>query len=384
MRGTKVNSQLLAEIRRYGKFDVSGCYNCGSCTVICNLVEDSGSFPRRSMQYGLLGLEAPLLSGLEPWLCYYCGDCSTTCPRQAEPAEAMMTLRRYLTARYDWTGLAAKIYSSTIWKIGSLLAVGFLVLLLFVFYHLYIAKLSLTDLASTSLGLEHMFGKISYFTLVVFLLPLLILASNALRMHRFIMYGGEKIKISPWLYLTELKTLILHTFTQRRLGDCTEKGRWVKHLLLFFGFVLMSVILIFFLKWFQTDKIYPLSHPQRWLGYLATFVLIYGSAESLLGRIKKREPIYRFSEPSDWTLPLLLLLTALSGIIVHILRYLGLSMVAHYAYLVHLIIAVPLLMVEIPFGKLAHLLYRPLAIYFQQVRAKALAPQTLEGVKEAA
>jgi hypothetical protein len=30
---------LLADIRRYGKFDPTGCYQCGSCTLSCDLVD---------------------------------------------------------------------------------------------------------------------------------------------------------------------------------------------------------------------------------------------------------------------------------------------------------------------------------------------------------
>jgi hypothetical protein len=41
-------------------------------------------------------------------------------------------------------------------------------------------------------------------------------------------------------------------------------------------------------------------------------------------------------------------------------------------YAIHLVIAVSMLVVEVPFGKWAHLLYRPLAVYFQAVREKAL------------
>jgi heterodisulfide reductase subunit C/quinone-modifying oxidoreductase subunit QmoC len=44
-------------------------------------------------------------------------------------------------------------------------------------------------------------------------------------------------------------------------------------------------------------------------------------------------------------------------------------------YVVHLMIAVPMLTVEVPFGKWAHLLYRPLAVYLAAVQAKAIEPQ---------
>jgi hypothetical protein len=40
-------------------------------------------------------------------------------------------------------------------------------------------------------------------------------------------------------------------------------------------------------------------------------------------------------------------------------------------YTVHMAIAVPMLAVEVPFGKWAHLLYRPLAIYVAAVRREA-------------
>ena len=61
-----------------------------------------------------MGLETKLESSLDPWLCYYCGECSDDCPRDAEPGETMMSLRRWLTSRYDWTGISRLFYRS--WK----------------------------------------------------------------------------------------------------------------------------------------------------------------------------------------------------------------------------------------------------------------------------
>ncbi len=115
---------LAAEVRKYGNFDPNACYQCGSCTVSCDLAKNSASFPRRIMQYVLFGLKDKLLSSLEPWLCYYCGDCSTACPRETEPGEAMMTLRRYLTGQYDWTGTSRKLYRSKAWQIAALILLG--------------------------------------------------------------------------------------------------------------------------------------------------------------------------------------------------------------------------------------------------------------------
>jgi heterodisulfide reductase subunit C/quinone-modifying oxidoreductase subunit QmoC len=51
-------------------------------------------------------------------------------------------------------------------------------------------------------------------------------------------------------------------------------------------------------------------------------------------------------------------------------------MPTYVAYVVHLMVAVPMLMVEVPFGKWAHLLYRPLAVYLSAVQVRARQPQT--------
>jgi hypothetical protein len=329
------------------------------------------------MRYVNLGLRESLRSSLEPWLCYYCGDCSTTCPREAEPAQAMMTLRRYLTAQYDWTGLASRIHRSARWAIGANLLVGVAVLMLVVFYHLYIVGLPFSQFVSIPLGVGHMFNMITVFTLTVFFIPLFFLVSNALRMYWLTMHSGNGVSIPLRLYLAEARTFILHALTQLRFRDCTDKGRWIKHSLLVSGCLLMFVILVFFLKWFQTDSLYPVYHPQRWLGYLATGALIYATGDILLGRLKKREEAHKFSDPTDWILPVLLLLTAVTGIAVHISRYLGFSFTAHFTYALHLAVAVPMLVIEIPFGKLSHMMYRPLAIYFQNVRERALQLQVL-------
>jgi hypothetical protein len=50
-------------------------------------------------------------------------------------------------------------------------------------------------------------------------------------------------------------------------------------------------------------------------------------------------------------------------------------MPTYVLYVVHLAIAVPMLAVEVPFGKWAHLLYRPLAIYIAAIKRNALESQ---------
>lgn len=374
----RVDPLLLTEVRKYGPFDAAGCFNCGTCTLACELAASPDAYPRRSLQFVLLGLAGPVRESLAPWLCQDCGDCSTACPRETRPRESMATLRRYLAAQYDWTGISAKIQSSRAMAFGSLAAAGLLVLALFAGYHLWVVGLSVSDLAAQSLGLSHMFPTITYFTLAVILLPLLLLGSNVVRMHRFVM-GGDGRKIPPSAYLSEARTLFRYAATQERAVKCPDeasRARMGRHRLLAAGGVAILVLLVFFLRFFQTDALYPLWHPVRVIGYVATAFLLYGSADIVIRRLEKKGEIHGRSEPGDFAFPVLLFLTAATGIAVHAFRYAGLPFAAHYAYLVHMVVSVPLLVVEVPFGRWSHALYRPLAIYFAAVRerAEALAP----------
>ena len=362
---------FLRRIRRYGHLDANGCLNCGSCTIVCDLSSDSASFPRRPIQYAILGLEGPLRGSLEPWLCHDCRDCSTPCPRDADPGEAMATIRRYLVGQYDFTGLASRICRSTAWRIGALTFTALLVLAIAYGYHLWKTGMTTAELVTVPMGLEHMFPKIATFTWIVFLLPLLFLFVGALRMRHFAMEGTN---VPPRAYAAELQTFFAHLVSHRKMRACPaeqREKRWLPHWLLAFAFAAMAVILVFALKWFQTDAILPLYHPQRWIGYLITAVMLFVPAAILLRRARGRPPNHRFSGREDLALPILLLLTALSGIAVHVFRYLDLVLTCHFAYAVHLAIAGPLLVIEVPFGKLSHVVYRPLAIYLQAVKDRA-------------
>lgn len=387
----KSDPNLLTEIRKYGDFDCNACYQCGSCTVVCNLAKNSVSFPRKLLQYGLFGLKKLLRGSIDPWICYYCGDCSTTCPRETEPGEAMMTLRRYLTAQYDWTGLSGKMYKSKVWELGALFVVGaFMTFLIWMFHGpLVTERVELNTFAPAH--------TVHAFDLILFCVLAFFLFTNAFRMYWFVMHQGksanipavirgfkedgfgvtehkgEKIRIPLRVFLLEIKTIIVNFFTQKLFLSCANnKGRWFKHLLLVSAYMLMLFLVVVLLLWFQTDNIYPITHPQRWLGYYATIVLLYCTVEIIIGRIRKREQIHKFSDFSDWMFPILLFLTTVSGILVHIFRYIGLPLATYYVYAAHLAIAVAMLAIEVPFGKWAHLLYRPLAVYFQAVRERAV------------
>ncbi|HWS22940.1 MAG TPA: 4Fe-4S dicluster domain-containing protein [Anaerolineales bacterium] len=368
----RADPNLLRELKKYGEAEIESCFNCGNCTAICPLATDETPFPRNNLRMVQLGLRDRLKSSLDPWLCYYCGECSATCPRKADPGEAQMTMRRWLTAQYDMTGLARLFYTSPFWEITSIVLVGLLVGWMFLLFAgpMVPNQVQLNTFAPVELihyGDWILAGFLTFFLL-----------SNVFRMYWFTLRKDSNIKIPFELYFMEAWNLIVHFATQKQFSKCDEeqkgfwqKKRWRNHMLLVSGYVLMFALVVGFLPWFQTDEIYPIYHPQRWLGYYATIVLLYGGADIIWGRIKQEHQSHRFSHLSDWIFPILLLLTTLSGILVHTFRYLNLPLATYYTYAIHLIILTPMLVLEVPFGKWSHLAYRPLAIYFQAIKVKA-------------
>jgi quinone-modifying oxidoreductase subunit QmoC len=200
------------------------------------------------------------------------------------------------------------------------------------------------------------------------------LISSALRMARLVMGPTLKESKIPFgMYFQELGTLITHFATQKRWRDCGDEdhNRWFKHLLLVSGYVIMLTLVVAFLWWFQTDNLYPIYHPQRWLGYYATAVLIYASGEALLGRRRRQEQIHKYSHPTDWLFPAFILVGSVTGILVHLFRYLAWPWPTYGMYTIHVMAMIAMLDTEVGIGKWTHLALRPLAVYLDAVKARA-------------
>ncbi len=386
--------ELLKEVRKYGKFDTNACLNCGGCTITCTLAtNDTPLSPRASLQYVRTGLRGRLLSSLDPWLCYYCGDCSTSCPRQADPGETMMTLRRFFTANYDWTGIAKKLYTSKIWEFAAIFLLAGVVFLIW-------ALLPGLGLPTTSDGMS--FNELApaeivhSVDIVVAILLAGLLLSFVFNMYLKTIRSDKSLKIPVKLYVTELGNMIFHFLFQWRFSECEKESvgfikrlregkynYWIIHFLLMSGYALLFLMIVFFLSWFQgKDESYNWWNIQRILGFYGTTVLILGTIYFLIRRIKKDSEKSKYSHTTDWTFVILLLLTTLTGIAIFICRINNAPLIGFYMYLIHLMVAIPMLMIEVPFSKWAHLAYRPVAVYFTRIKEKAIQLQQQELSKQ--
>jgi quinone-modifying oxidoreductase, subunit QmoC len=370
----RVNPKLIDDLEVYGAQDVRMCYHCGNCTAACPFSAEPYIFPRRSMRNLQMGLEKKLESGLEPWLCYYCGECTEQCPRGAEPGETMMSLRRWLTARYDWTGISRMFYRSGKFELLSVIVAALLTGLGFVLWAVFRAGGTGSIFHYDGPNAFMPESAIHLFDWGLAGVLLVLLLSNCARMWWFTLgrdsVGANRtIRVPLTAYISNLLQLPVHFFSQKRYAQCERKRPWAIHLALMLSYVTMLVLIVFFLGYMQSGP--AVDWRVHVLGYLATVGLLGTTIYALRGRLKKSEPLYKHSHETDWLFLALLIFVAFTGILQHILHRSGLDVAANVTYIVHLMGVVPMLGLEVPFSKWAHLAYRPLGMYFSKVRAAA-------------
>ncbi len=377
---TLVDTGLMTDLQRYGAADVSACFSCGTCTASCPLVSDDATFPRRMIRYAQVGMRDQLLSSKELWTCYACGECSETCPTQAEPSEFMAAARRYAIANYDRTGLARTMYTRPV--IGTLIAVALAALFAMFMYagHGPQATESLDIFGFIPEELIHDVG--IAVMVVVFAAGLLGVATMARAVSRangvtLRSIVGERAAVrrsagAMW------SALAVESLGQRRYrADCDADAsarpwylrRWFLHAATMWGFLglLAATILDYGLALVgikETGTPVPIWYPVRLLGTLAGIMLVYGTTMLIVQRYRGQERSLRHSTPADWTLLALVWITGVTGFALELALYLPSPPTwGYWVFLFHVAVAMELVILA-PFMKLAHAVYRPVALFF--------------------
>jgi ferredoxin len=372
----QVDPTFAKKLKKFGALKIDSCFDCGNCTAICPLTNDSTAFPWKMITYAQLGQEERILESPDPWLCYYCGECSESCPRQAEPAETMMAMRRYLTTRYDWTGVSKAIYTTKWAKYVFAAALSLITVLLVWLLHGPIVTTSVQLTTFAPLGVVHTGGIIFGVILGAILL------SNLGRMYWFTVKrrGAAQGKISPVRYIKEFKNVIVQFLTQSRYSRCTSRTAWANHLILMWGYTILFVLYAALLPLSMFNKLPPATDPIKLSGYFAFVALAYSVVYAMVGRIRKGDPSRKFSQATDWMFLILLLLAAVSGILLDAFVGLSMPLAVYVTFTAHLAIVVPLLALEVPFAKWAHLAFRPFGLYFSKLKEAQAIPNSAAGL----
>ena len=383
---TLIDTDLLSDVQRFGAADVSACFSCGTCTAICPLSDNDGTFPRRIIRYAQVGMRDELLSSKELWTCYHCGLCSDSCPTEADPGEFMAAARRYAIASYEPTGLARILYTRPV--VGSLIATA---VAMFFAVFMYAARGPQDDAASLTLfefipeELIHLTGIAVMGVMALAGLIGIVTMARRVARHEGVslttMLGGRAPLTRTISAL--FSALGVESLGQRRYReDCKDdppaepwyRRRWLIHALTIWGF--LGLLAATVLDWGlaltgvkETGTPIPLWYPSRLIGTLAGISLLYGVSLFMANRVRQVNRAAKVSTASDWLLLVLLWITGATGFFIEAALYLPEAPAwGYWVFLFHVAVAMEL-MLFLPFTKFAHAIYRPVALFFYALAA---------------
>ena len=360
---------FVKEIVGLGGDTLKKCFQCATCSVVCPISPDTKPFPRKEMIAASWGLKDRLVGNLDIWLCHHCGDCTTNCPRGAKPGEVLGAVRSYAIANYAVPKTLGKWVNSP----------KFLPILLLIPTAIFIVLGLITGLLDFTPGGEEI-AQAKFFStwlvdLIFIPLAVWVVAIFALGLKNFINDIHENALLEGKTDKKELEfgglimalirvipTILKHD----KFSECTEnKDRFLAHFLVFYSFIgLFIVTNIFFIALYgmQIHGPYSQWNPVKWLANISGVALIIGGVLMIWNRLSKTDQTTAYT---DWYLLGLVLGLGLTGMLTEITRMAGLAGITYWTYFIHLVFVFNLF-AFLPFSKLAHLVYRTVAMAYNE------------------
>jgi nitrate reductase gamma subunit len=331
------------------------------------------------IRYATVGLDDKLLSSVELWSCDYCGECTKTCPRDADPAAFMMAARRYAIQKYTWGKISNAMCNSKTMFYGTVASLSlFLASVIFIF-HGQISLGSVDLFSFIPMATVDRAGMITGTFVGLSALANLLIMKKYLSKHS----GGSSSRMNIRMASSKLaalaKVIVDEVAIQKSFHTCTDHNRYWAHILIVWGFVglLVATTLDYMIDAYGV----PLSmYLPRGVGIVAGVALVCGSAYFIYKRLEGKEEYASFSHFTDWTFLILLLVVGVTGFLLDLFILAATPILAYATYSLHLIVVFDLL-VTAPFTKFAHALYRPLALWTEELsRAATTTAQSREPV----
>ena len=381
----KPDGEFLHSILDEGGEDLKKCFQCATCSVVCELSTGRKPFPRKEMIWAQWGLKDRLMADPDVWQCHQCNDCSTQCPRGARPGDVLAAVRKQSVQHYAVPQFLSSWVNNTK-RFPLMLLVPVVLLAVALGLRGPVEKL-------LPFGEPHGFyagffphwliiGFYSFFTGLV----TLVAVAGVLRFWQAMKAADESSgTYAPKLgivssVINTLKSIFVHD----KFGKCTDNAsRRLSHLFAFYGFTALFVVTawaafdLHVMPFLGIDSFYPfgLLHPIKILANAGCVVLIYGCVKALSDR-KNREAESGAGISFDMIFLWLLLIVAVTGLCTEILRFIadpgehsagagGPQYAAFGVYFIHLVFVFGLL-VYLPYSKFSHIVYRTTALVYAE------------------
>lgn len=377
----KPDVNFINDVIASGGESLKKCFQCATCTVVCNVTPEDMPFPRKEMVQAQWGLQDKLFSNPDIWLCHQCSDCTAHCPRGAKPGEVLNAIRKMSIAKYAFPGFLGKMVGDP----------KYLLLLLAVPVIIFAAAIVLQG---------HSFipeGKIVYAEkfMTVPVIDGIFIAAALFAMMGFVvgisrywkdLSAGVELSSNPWQrkvkgpVIAILFDYVIEFLTHRKFKKCdVTADRRNSHMFVFFGFVGLAITTTWAIWYLYGHEFfgiqptalfhfgespYPLYDPMKILGNVSGVLLLAGILQVITNRKKNADKAGNGSY-YDWLFISIVFAIVATGILSEVLRLADVAVIAYPVYFVHLVV-VFFLFAYAPFSKMAHMVYRMTAMVFSK------------------
>ncbi|RLB84510.1 MAG: heterodisulfide reductase [Deltaproteobacteria bacterium] len=374
---------FINEVVGLGGSDLKKCYQCATCSVVCPISPENKPFPRKEMIAASWGLKDKLVCNHDIWLCHNCGDCSTMCPRGAKPGDVLAAVRSYAISDYATPKSLGKMVNDPkklpiLFGIPVILFAFFAILTTFAgdlfarifggefWYHTH-NGLPLEGIAHSKFistwFVDLVFVPLSIWVVVIFAMGLKRFLND---IHKNALLEGktEKKELDLKAFLKSIVNVLPTILRHDKFNECSEnKERSTAHMMVLFGFIGLFIVTgIFFLVLyiFHIPGPYSQLNPVKWLANVSGLALIIGGILMIKSRLSKTDQVTGYK---DWYLIGLVLGLGVTGMLTEMSRLAEVEYFSYFIYLLHLAF-VFCLFAYLPFSKLAHLVYRTVAMAY--------------------
>lgn len=377
--------QFIKDLQAAGGESLKKCYQCATCSVVCPLSPEDNSYPRKEMIWAQWGLKDKLVGDLDMWLCHNCGTCSDECPRGAKPADMMAAVRNMAYQNIAQPTIMGKLMSAP--KYLPILA-GIPALIFLVAWIVTAGLGTPVDENGQVLWrlvfpqtafIDPLFGLTALVVVVIFIRGVLSLIKTFNNSQQAPLGGVPIMDVlkSTWQVIKD--EILSHAKFKECGGD--NNDRYFGHMGIFFGFIGLFIVtayvgVAYWLGVFTgLDLATPMSlwNPFKILANIASIALIAGLVLVTKRRLNLDDAKFK-SSYYDWYLLGVIWAVALSGMFSQLLRLANVPGVAYPIYYLHLV-SVFMLFAYLPWSKLAHLVYRTIALGYARKVGRGPKPQ---------
>ena len=357
------------------------CYQCATCSSVCQLAPANAPFPRRQILWAQWGMEDRLMGDAGPWLCHQCNDCSVRCPREVNPGDIMASVRAMVVEKLATPAFLGKLVGNAK-KTWPLLVLGPLVYWLVLLGATGVHIPLVNDALSAADGrfhyehfVPHNLIYITYFSATFFVLLMMFFSGSKY----WKMLGANQERTGS--LIGALIPAFIDIGTHKKFATCDRgvpKRRW-GHFLVMWGFVGAAITSGFavvylyrdtvFFSWLKLGYSYPvpITHWVKWLGNISAVALVLGGLLLWLNRRTTGDKLVGVTTAFDRFFLWVVLTVIATGVFTEVFRFIAVPpILACAVYVIHLGIVLTLFL-TLPYSKFAHILYRTLAMAHERL-----------------